>query len=689
MSRFDRYRDELLSSVLALAPVPVETRPEGLTFSRPPRPEMGDLALPAFPLAKIAGRPPKEIADQWAEALRTAVAERNGVLVSTPGIPAIAIEQVTTAGPYVNFTLDGAAVTRSVLEDIVTAGGCYGSAENPTESRVMVEYSSPNTNKPLHLGHVRNNLIGISLCSILEAAGDTVIRTTLVNDRGIHICKSMLAYQRWGNGETPTATGEKGDHLVGRYYVLYDQKVKEERRQFAESHGVDLSRFSSEARKGKAKDELAALDKEAEQFEASFEAASELTAATQKMLLDWEAGEPETLALWRTMNEWVLSGFRETYDRMGARFDRWYFESETYKLGKDEVDRGLRMGVFEKRADGAVWAKLEQKGLQDKVLLRSDGTSVYITQDLGTAVRKHEDYGMDRSIYVVGSEQIAHFKNLFAMLELLGHPWAGGCYHASYGLVTLPRGMGKLKSREGKAVDADDLFDELHQLAEAKIVEGGYCESPEDVSRVAEMIGQGAVKMYLLQVSSDKNIQFDPNETIAFAGDTGPAVQYSHARIQGILRKGLDQGLIREDELALRTTGSAADPLVPESGESQGRRDGGAWIRFGEHLPAGPFLSPRTVDAAVLHEPEERDVLRLLADYPHWVRVAAGQLSAAPVANYLLDLTKAYARMYHQHEVLRASDPALMRARLQLALCVAQVLRNGLALLSIEAPDRM
>lgn len=642
---------------------------------------MGDLSLPAFPLAKILGRPPKEIADGWMEAVRSAIEERNGLLIpSQPEVPEIPVLSVTTAGPYLNFTLDAAAVARCVLGDIVSAGGCYGSAEKPTQSRVMVEYSSPNTNKPLHLGHVRNNLIGISLCHFLEAVGDTVIRTTLVNDRGIHICKSMLAYQRFGKGETPESTGEKGDHLVGRYYVLYDQLLRQERQRFASERGVDLSRFEKEARAGKTKEELAALDQELEMFEESFNSVSELVAATQKMLVAWEAGDHETLALWRTMNEWVLSGFRVTYDRMGARFDRWYFESETYKLGKEEVDRGLRMGVFERREDDSVWAKLSLKGLQDKVLLRSDGTSIYITQDLGTAVRKHEDYGMDRSIYVVGSEQIAHFQNLFAALELLGFPWAKGCHHASYGLVTLPRGMGRLKSREGKAVDADDLFDELHALAKAKIIEGGYSESPEDAERIAEQIGMGAVKMYLLQVSSEKNIQFDPNETIAFAGDTGPAVQYSHARIQGIVRKGLEQGVLQEEDLELRTTGSTRDPM--RSSEED-------WHRFGEHIPAGPFLRPERMDPSMLIEPEERDVLRLLADFSHWVRVAASQISAAPVANYLLDLTKAYARMYHQHEVLRAPDANLMRARLQLALCVGQVLRNGLALLSIDAPDRM
>lgn len=679
MSRFDRFREELLDAALDLSPLP-GTRPEGIAFSRPPRPEMGDLSLPAFPIAKLAGRPPKEVADAWVESLRAALEERSGLLVRTEDLPAIPVTSITTAGPYLNFTLDQAAVARCVLEDIVRDGGSYGSADSPTGSRVMVEYSSPNTNKPLHLGHVRNNLIGISVCYLFEAVGDTVIRTTLVNDRGIHICKSMLAYQRYGNGETPESTGEKGDHLVGRYYVLYDQLLKAERQKFAEERGIDLTRFDKEARAGKTKEELAKLDEEQEKFEESFQANSELVAAAQKMLLDWEAGDPETLALWRKMNDWVLEGFRVTYDRMGARFDKWYFESETYKLGKEEVERGLRMGVFERREDGSVWAKLSLKGLQDKVLLRSDGTSIYITQDLGTAVLKHEDYGMDRSIYVVGSEQIAHFQNLFAALELLGYPWAKGCYHASYGLVTLPKGMGKLKSREGKAVDADDLFDELHALARVRIVEGGYCESPEDVERIAEQIAMGAVKMYLLQVSSEKNIQFDPNETIAFTGDTGPAVQYSHARIQGILRKGLEQGLLRKEDLELRaarTPESAPASRVP------------SWRRFGEQIASGPFLRPERIEPSRLTEPEERDVLRLLADYPHWVRVAAGQISAAPVANYLLDLTKAYARMYHQHEVLRAPDEELMRARVQLALCVGQVLRNGLALLSIEAPDRM
>lgn len=648
-----QYRDTLFETLIQLAPhPPSETARHELAFGRPPRPEMGDLSLPAFPIAKEMKRNPKEVAETWATAIRAAI--------DTPTLNALEIPilEVSTAGPYVNLRFDPAAFAHSVLSHIAAEAGRFGAADAPSGQKIMVEYSAPNTNKPLHLGHVRNNLIGMSLSNVLEFAGHQVVRVNLVNDRGVHICRSMLAYQREGGNETPEQTGEKGDHFVGRYYVRFDRLLKAERDAYATRRGVDLSRFTRQAIKAiEDKDARKAVEKEAEEFEAAFQEQSELTAATRELLRKWEEGDAETLGLWKRMNEWVYAGFRVTYQRMGARFDHWYFESETYMLGKDEVERGLEMGVFYRKDDGSVWAGLQSFGLQDKALLRSDGTSIYITQDLGTAVLKHRDFGMDRSIYVVGSEQDIHFKNLFAILELLGQPWARGCHHASYGLVTLPHGMGRLKSREGKAVDADDLLDELAEIARKKILESGYSESPDDVAANAESIGQGALKMYILQVSNEKNIQFDPESTIAFTGDTGPAVQYSHARISGIVRKGLESGKLRPEELITRDTST--------------------------------FLRPGTFDAALLTADEERDVLRKLSDFPEVVDQGARQLSAAPVANYLLDLTKAYARMYHEHEVLRADTPDLVHARVQLALCVAQVIRNGLGILTIDAPDRM
>lgn len=645
---YQSFQARLAEALSQLAPVGTLTDdPIALTLSRPPRPEMGDVAVPAFELAKRAKRNPAEVAKEWETRVQDALVEKRPDWLEIP------ILQAKAFGPYLNLFFDPGPLASLVLAEVVEARDAYGSAPPRSGPKVMVEYSAPNTNKPLHLGHVRNNLIGMALSNLLAAAGQDVVRVNLVNDRGIHICKSMLAYQRFGNGETPESTGEKGDHFVGRYYILFDGKLKEERAGYAARQGVDLEAFSREAKKALEGDALKARNREEEAFEERFEQDSELMDAVRTMLRAWEAGDTEVLSLWRRMNDWVLAGFRTTYARMGSHFDHWYFESDTWTLGKDLVDQGLAMGVFEREADGSVWARLGPKKLQDKIVLRSDGTTVYITQDLGTAVRKHEDYGMDRSIYVVGSEQQQHFRNLFAMLELLGFPWASGCYHASYGMVTLPHGMGRLKSREGTKVDADDLLDTLRDLALAKIEEGGYAESHEEARATAEMIGQGAVKMYILQVSPEKNIQFDPNETIAFTGDTGPAVQYSHARIQGILRKGIEQGKLSAEEL--------------ENG----------------------LLAPRDVDGTLLIAPEEQDVIRKLADFPSVIRTSAENLTVAPVANYLLDLTKAYARMYHEHEVLTAATPELMRARTQLALGVGQVLRNGLRILTIDAPERM
>lgn len=662
MTSFQEYREHLLGILLKLAPRPDgETgTPEadlypGIAFTRPPRPEMGDLALPVFPVAKRLGQPPPVVAARWAETVRAELERPAGGRLAPLKV---AVTRVQTAGPYLNVALDPAAAARLITAAVVARGNLYGNVEHPTGRTVMVEYSSPNTNKPLHLGHIRNNLLGMAISNLIEAAGDHVIRVSLVNDRGIHICKSMLAYQRWGTTpagpETPTGTGEKGDHFVGRYYVLFNTRQKEEREAFGRLRGIDPARFSKDAYKGITDpEERKAREAEAERFEAAFMESSELQAAVGEMLRRWEAGDPAVLDLWRTMNGWVYEGFHTTYDRLGCRFDKWYFESEIWLAGKAEVERGLQAGIFYRKADGSTWAQLEPLGLQDKVLLRADGTAVYITQDIGTAIRKFEDYRMDRSLYVVGAEQDVHFKNLFAILGLLGHDWAGRCTHVSYSMVNLARGMGRLKSREGKAVDADNLLDELRDIARAKILEAGYAETPGAIETTAEQIGQGALKLYVLQVSPEKTIVFDPEQTIAFAGDTGPAVQYSHARIHGIVRKGLAAGKLAEGDLG-----------------------------------ADGFLHPDRVDAGLLVEPEEREVLRLLAEFPDTVSGAARQLSPAPVANALLDLTKAYARMYHQHDVLKAETP-LMLARVQLALCAAQVLRNGLRLLTIEAPERM
>lgn len=636
MPRMERTLQELKSALLACAPG--GKADFDLAISRPPNPDLGDLAVAVFPLAKSLGRPPQAISQEWAERIPA----------GTRLAPGLSVERAQGAGGFLNLRFDTSALMREVCAAVTEEGPAYGAISVGAGTRAMVEYSSPNTNKPLHLGHVRNNVIGMSLSNILEAGGHEVVRANLVNDRGVHICKSMLAYSTWGHGETPAIAREKGDHFVGRYYVRFDQALKEERTEYFHREGIDPTSLEREAR---------------DEAEDRFLAWSSWQRNAQRMLQKWEEGDPETLALWRKMNDWVYAGFRETYERLGCRFDRWYFESETWQLGKAEVERGLGMGVFYRKEDGSVWARLEPYGLQDKLVLRSNGTSVYITQDIGTAVKKHDDYQMDRSLYVVGAEQILHFKNLFAILKALGFPWAEGCTHVAYNLIILPRGMGKLKSREGTAVDADDLLDVLHEEAKKKIAEGGYCgEDPERVEATAEAIGQGALKVYLLQVGNDKNIVFDPAEKLTFEGDTGPAIQYSHARICGIVRKGLERGVIVEGDLV---------PAID--------------------APAGVYAGVKgeKFDPARLDSPEERDIALRLLEFPLTVGLANRQLSAAPVANYLLELTRAYARFYHAHRVLEAPDMETRMARLHLSLNVAQVLRRGLRLLTVEAPDRM
>jgi arginyl-tRNA synthetase len=627
-----RMQRALQAELLRPLGLPAEETPVS-EFSRPPKPEMGDLSLACFPLAKALKAPPAEIA------ARIAAAWPEG-LPGTPAFPGV--QRVAAAGPYVNLHFQLPDLARWLLPRILDGEAPFGADLPATGVKTMVEYSSPNTNKPLHLGHVRNNVLGMSLSLILEALGDEVVRVNLVNDRGIHICKTMVAYRRWGQGRTPEQAGMKPDHFVGSFYVLFEQKLKEEREAWEASARPTPT--------------PSAADEEEDPFEAQ----SELMAEARECLRRWEAGDRETRELWRRMNDWVLEGFRATYERMGCRFDRWYFESETYQLGKRIVEDGLARGIFYRKPDGSVWARLEPVGLQDKLLLRRDGTSVYITQDIGTAVKKYEDERMDRSLYVVGSEQVLHFKNLFAILRLLGYPWAEGCHHVAYGLVTLPRGMGKLKSREGRTVDADTLLDELRALAREKIesaIAEGRLERDEvgDLEEAAERVGQAALKVYLLQVSAEKNIVYDPDATLSFTGDTGPAIQYSHARIHGILRKGLRRGDLRPEELS------------------------GGGTRVREEL----------VGYETLADPHERALLLGLLEFPQKLELAGRTLSPSPLANYLLELTKTFARFYHNCPVLRAEPRELALARLQLCLATAQVLRRGLGLLTVEAPERM
>ncbi len=552
--------------------------PEELVrLEAPPKPEMGDLAFPCFPLARFLKNAPQKIAARLAEKIPKSRE----------------IERASSEGGYLNIFFNKNSFIEMTLREIRKKKEAYGNAESEQKETVLIEYSSPNTNKPLHLGHIRNNVLGMAAANLLKATGSIVIKANLINDRGIHICKSMLAYRKWGDGETPESSGTKGDHLAGKYYVLFETKLKEN----------------------------PSLEKEA-----------------QDMLLKWEKGDEDTIALWEKMNGWALEGFKETYRRMGTIFDKWYYESDTYRLGKEIVKKGLEDGIFYKRDDGAVEIDLTPDGLDKKVLLRPDGTAVYMTQDIGTAKLKYDDYGFSRSIYVVANEQDYHFNVLFKILELLGFQWAKGCVHLSYGMVDLPEG--KMKSREGTAVDADNLLDELKGLAKAAILERRSDFPDDELEKCAEEIGGGALKYFLLKVNPRNNIQFNPKEAISFEGATGPYIQYSHARIQSILRK------------------------------------------------AGK-VSFDSVDFSLLGNKEEFFLAKQLYNFPSEVQKAAQEYNPARICEAAWQIAKELSRFYKENQVLRAETDPLRHARLFMICCTAQVLRNALRLLDINAPDRM
>ncbi len=481
----------------------------------------------------------------------------------------------------------------------------------PKNSKVMVEYSSPNTNKPLHLGHVRNNLLGYSVAEILNYAGYEVIKANLVNDRGIHICKSMLAWEKFGNGETPQSSGLKGDHLVGKYYVEFDKAYKKEIEALI-SQGLTEEQAKKEA---------------------------PLIIEAQEMLLKWEQKDAHVLQLWKMMNDWVYAGFDVTYKAMGVNFDQYYYESNTYSLGKDIVDEGLSKGVFFKKEDGSVWIDLTEDGLDQKLVLRGDGTSVYITQDVGTAQMKYEQYKMDRSIYVVGNEQEYHFKVLFLILKKLGKPWATGLFHLSYGMVDLP--SGKMKSREGTVVDADDLIAEMIQSAKEQSEALGKITdfAEEEKQSLYTLIGMGALKYYLLKVDPKKRLLFDPNESIDLQGHTGPFIQYSYARIQSILRKA---------ELA---------------------------------LDANTNIS--SVNA------NEKECILLMLKYPSIIEEAANAYSPALLSNYLYELAKTFNKFYHDDPILKLEDADRLNFRLLICKNISGIISSGMSLLGIEVPERM
>lgn len=556
----------------------------------------GDMTLVVFPLLKLSRKAPEATAAEIGDELKRSVLE---------------VKAFNVIKGFLNITL-GELFWSERLNEILAAPS-YGQAA-PNGRTVMVEYSSPNTNKPLHLGHIRNNLLGYSVAQILAANGYRVVKANLVNDRGIHICKSMLAWQKFGGGETPASSGMKGDHLVGKYYVAFDKAYK------AEINDLTAGGMDEETAKREAP-----IMKEA-----------------QQMLRRWEAKDPEVYALWETMNGWVYEGFDKTYEAMGVGFDKIYYESQTYLLGKSIVEDGLARGIFFRKDDGSVWCDLTSDGLDQKLLLRGDGTSVYMTQDLGTAVTRFREERLDEMIYVVGNEQNYHFQVLKLILGKLGYAWADQITHLSYGMVELPEG--KMKSREGTVVDADDLIGEMVGTAREMSQELGKLDdaTEEQAQAISHMVGLGALKYFILKVDPRKTMLFDPKESIDFNGNTGPFIQYTHARIKSVLRK------------------AAAAGIEP-----------------------APELHSSTLTA------EEVRLIKMLTDYPAVVAQAADAFSPALVAGYAYDLAKEYNGYYHDNPILREEDKAVQAMRLTLSATVARVIASAMGLLGIGVPDRM
>ena len=570
---------------------------EQLQIQKTRREFEGDYTLVTFPLLRRSRKSPEATATEIGEYMAA-------------NVPEIASFNVIKG--FLNLSLDSAFWAARFAE--VVADERFGQAP-ATGRTVMVEYSSPNTNKPLHLGHIRNNLLGYSVAQILKANGHTVLKANLVNDRGIHICKSMLAWKLYGNGETPASTGMKGDHLVGKYYVEFDKHYKAQIREL-----VAQGQPEDEAKKN-----------------------APIMLQAQEMLRKWEARDPEVYSLWETMNGWVYEGFDVTYKALGVDFDKVYYESQTYLLGKSLVEEGLKKGVFYRRPDNSVWIDLTADGLDEKLLLRGDGTSVYMTQDLGTALTRFREEKLDEMIYVVGNEQNYHFQVLKLILGKLGYAWADHITHLSYGMVELPEG--KMKSREGTVVDADDLIDEMVRTAREMSQELGKFDdmSEQETALISQTVGLGALKYFILKVDPRKTMLFDPRESIDFNGNTGPFIQYTYARIRSVLRKAAER------EIALA-----------------------------ERLHDGIVLSP-----------DEISLVKALADYPATVAQAAENFSPAVIANYLYELSKQYNGYYHDIPILRESDPAVQAVRLRLSQTVAEVIASGAGLLGISVPERM
>ena len=587
--------EAFISSIVARSTEELYGTSDNIQIQKTRKEFEGDYTVVVFPLLKASRKSP--------EATATELGEK--IVATTPEIKSFNVIK-----GFLNLVIDS-SFWQARFAEIVAAEN-YGMAE-PSGRTIMIEYSSPNTNKPLHLGHIRNNLLGYSVATILKANGHNVIKVNLVNDRGIHICKSMLAWQLYGGGETPESSGMKGDHLVGKYYVEFDKHYK------AEIKELVAEGMSEDEAKKKAPIMLQA----------------------QEMLRKWEAKDPEVYSLWETMNGWVYEGFDVTYKALGVYFDKVYYESQTYLLGKSLVEEGLQKGVFFRKEDNSVWIDLEADGLDQKLLLRGDGTSVYMTQDLGTALSRFEENSLDDMIYVVGNEQNYHFQVLKLVLKKLGYEWSDNIFHLSYGMVELPEG--KMKSREGTVVDADDLIADMVGTAREMSEELGKLDGVSDAeaAAISEMVGLGALKYFILKVDPKKTMLFDPRESIDFNGNTGPFIQYTHARIRSILRKAEESGVTTE-----------------------------AYTK-----------------AELL--PEEIELIKALSEYPATVRVAGQQFAPSVIAAYAYELAKQFNGYYHDHSILKEERTEVRALRLMLASEVARVIRSAMALLGINVPERM
>ena len=589
-----------LNSILSESGIEDRVTSEQVISEKPPNPEMGDIGFPMFSFAKMLKKGPPQIAQLLAEKIMQ-TGDKNGT--------------AQVQGPYLNVNLDRAQTAKAVLAEVFnnTDDFSFGKPGTMTGKKVMVEFSSPNTNKPLHLGHLRNDVLGESISRITQKCGAQVRKVCIINDRGIHICKSMLAYKEHGDGKTPETEGVKSDRFVGDFYVCFSKELKNEVEQLI-NNGME---------------------------EKTAEANAPSMKKAQQMLRDWEAGDGQTVELWKKMNSWAIEGMKRTYERTGVSFDKYDFESKTYMLGKDEVLKGLQKGIFYKQEDGAVAVDLTEEKLDKKILLRSDGTSIYITQDFGTAIKRYEEWQFDKLIYVVGSEQQYHFKVLFVLLEKLGYTWAKSLHHLSYGMVNLPEG--KMKSREGTVVDADDLIDSLRDMALAEIREKGREEDVGDPKETAEKIALGALHYFLLQPSPVKDMLFDPKESLSFTGNTGPYLQYMGARISSMMRK------------AAQSTETIAS----------------------------------NADFSLLVGDPEWELIKIILEYPDAISVAAENLDPSTIAGFLYELSKAFSRFYHECPILNCEDPSLSKARLGLSCAVMFLLKDAFHLVCIPFLDIM